>query len=151
MSGGFTTNAGRPTRPAKAWAILLDGADGKEERELVGKEALCEAGVDRARGEVVGRDREDHALAGLKLANDGVDVVFVLEDAAVVLLLEAGGHLAHLHRPRILERRLRRAAETFTVCANEGCAARGRAVVRTNKGPSCFPAWRARSKKGLLL
>lgn len=54
-------------------------------------------------------------------------------------------------RPRILERRLRRAAETFTVCANEGCAARGRAVVRTNKGPSCFPAWRARSKKGLLL
>ena len=33
----------------------------------------------------------------MKLANDGVDVVLVLEDAAVVLLLEAGGHLAHLH------------------------------------------------------
>lgn len=27
---------------------------------------------------------------------------------------------------------------------------RGRALVRTYKGPSCFPAWRARSKKGLL-
>ena len=77
--------------------VLLDGADGEEERELVGEEALGQAGVDRARGEVIGRDGEDDALAGLDLGDDGVHVVLLLEDAAVVLLLQAGAHLAHLH------------------------------------------------------
>ena len=77
--------------------VLLDVADGEPEGELVGEEALGQAGVDGAGREVVGGDRDDHALAGLDLVDDGVNVVLVLEDAAVVLLLEAGTHLAHLH------------------------------------------------------
>ena len=45
--------------------ILLYGTDGKQERKLVCQEALGKAGVHRAGRKVVGRNREDHALAGL--------------------------------------------------------------------------------------
>ena len=77
--------------------ILLYGTDGKQERKLVCQEALGKAGVHRARRKVVGRNREDYALAGLQLANNRINIVFVFKDAAVIFLLQAGAHLSHLH------------------------------------------------------
>lgn len=77
--------------------ILLYGTDGKQERELICQEALGKAGVHRAGRKVVGRNREDHALAGLQFANNRIYIVFVFKDAAVVFLLQAGAHLSHLH------------------------------------------------------
>ena len=77
--------------------VLLYGANGKQERKLVGQEALGKAGIDRAGREVVRRNREDYALAGLQLADNRVDVILFLKDAAVIFLLQAGAHLSHLH------------------------------------------------------
>ena len=77
--------------------VLGQVADLKTEGELICEEALRELHVQGAGAQIVGGDAEDDALAGLQLVDDLVQIVLVLEDAALVLLGGIHGDLTHLH------------------------------------------------------